>query len=71
MIDLISGWGRTIAGDKRSDSDVLMEVKMEVVDEKTCQVAMVNDTITKDMICAVAQDKDTCKVIYICGYALN
>ena len=40
-----------------------MEVKMEVVDEKTCQVAMVNETITQDMICAGTQVKDTCKVM--------
>ena len=55
------GWGKTYGG---WISDSLMEVKLKVVDFKTCDDAMYGYKITKAMICAGGiKDEDTCQVI--------
>ena len=49
-----------------------MEVKLKVVDMKTCQTAMVNNTITRAMICAGGvKNKDSCQVSERFWAALN
>ena len=56
------GWGKTSDADRKT-SNVLMEVKLEVVDEATCRAAMVNATITKSTLCAGGvKGHDSCYV---------
>ena len=56
------GWGKTSDADRKT-SNVLMEVKLEVVDEATCRAAMVNATITSSTLCAGGvKGHDSCYV---------
>ena len=53
-------------------SSVLREVKLKVVDEKTCKAAMFNSTITKSMLCAGGvKNKDNCMVSIIFGQRIS
>ena len=57
------GWGKTDPGSPKL-SDILLEVKLKVVDEQTCQAAMPKYNITKGMLCAGGvKDVDTCQVV--------
>ena len=62
-VPLFQGWG-AVDPDELSASDVLRAVKVKVVDQKTCQAANTNQTITKAMICAGGNGKDSCPVIF-------
>ena len=48
---------------KPKASNILMEVKLRVADERTCQAAMSDYKITKGMLCAGGEkNKDACQV---------
>ena len=56
------GWGKQSDSDVEDRSNVLLEVRVPVVNNKKCNAAMWTD-ITDGMICAGGvEGKDTCKV---------
>ncbi|KAG2465676.1 granzyme A-like [Polypterus senegalus] len=59
-----AGWGR-ISNKKNSDSDVLMEVNITVIERAKCQKTFIkeNQVITRNMLCAGDKrgKKDTCE----------
>ncbi|XP_016968843.1 trypsin delta-like [Drosophila rhopaloa] len=54
----VSGWGRT--GKGKEYSDTLLETTVSIVDQNACREAHYGE-ITKDMICAAAPGRDSCK----------
>ncbi|XP_016980367.1 trypsin delta-like [Drosophila rhopaloa] len=55
----VSGWGRI--GFKESISDSLLEATVDIVDQENCQESY-GKGITKELICAAAQGKDSCSL---------
>ncbi|GMH36594.1 hypothetical protein BSKO_04467 [Bryopsis sp. KO-2023] len=59
---VVAGWGRTVEGGRKSLSEALMKVTVPVFPLEDCRKLLFENQITEAMVCAGAEDKDSCQM---------